>query len=82
MFHYFNKHYIIIPKCSLNQFKLINFISYHIIVYVVILVQSLSILSTHFFAFSGKFNKTNVDILLKFTTIADQIHDICYKRYG
>ena len=25
VFHYFNNHHILIPMCSLNQFKLINF---------------------------------------------------------
>ena len=67
MFHYFNNHHIIIPIGSLIQFRLMNFIQYHIIVYVVILHI--------FYYFRAEFNKPNVGILIKFT-IADQIHDI------
>ena len=37
VFHYFINHHIIIPMCSLIQFKFMNFIQYHIIVYVVFL---------------------------------------------
>ena len=52
MFCYSNNHYIVIPLCSFNQFRHINFIWYYIITYVVIFVQSLS---TTLLIFAGYF---------------------------
>ena len=62
------------------NFKLINF-QYHIIVYVVILVQRLYTI-LHIFAVSGLFNKTNVRIWIEFTEVADQVYDIIINVTG